>query len=104
MGTTKVGKPQVVTPRVPRVSCSLSYISRCKEMRVTVKKSNISSYGRVRWEVSINGKPVIMVRHENGEVWFTWCDKDFDICTVKMLSGSPLYETKALFKALSYTL
>ena len=75
-----------------------------KKMKVTIKKSNISSYGRVRWELSINGKPVIMVRHENGEVWFTWCDKDFDICTVKMLSGSPLYEAKALFKALSYTL
>lgn len=73
-------------------------------MRVTVKKSNISSYGRVRWVLSINGKPVIMVREENGEVWFTWCDKDFDTCTVKMLSGSPLYEAKALFKALSYTL
>lgn len=73
-------------------------------MKVTIKKSKLSSYGRVRWELSINGKPVIMVRHENGEVWFTWCDKDFDICTVKMLSGSPLYEAKALFKALSYTL
>ena len=73
-------------------------------MRVTVKKSNISSYGRVRWELSINGKPVIMVRHENGETWFTWCDKDFDICTVKTLPGSQLYELKALFKALSYTL
>lgn len=75
-----------------------------KKMKVTVKKSNLSSYGRVRWELSINGKPVIMVRHENGEVWFTWCDKDFDICTVKTLPGSPLYELKALFKALSYTL
>lgn len=73
-------------------------------MRVTVKKSNISSYGRVRWELSINGKPVIMVLQENGETLLTWCDKDFDICTVKILSGSPLYETKALFKALSYTL
>ena len=73
-------------------------------MKVTVKKSNISSYGRVRWELSINGKPVIMARQASGEVWFTWCDKDFDICTVKMLSGSPLYEAKALFKALSYTL
>lgn len=75
-----------------------------KEMKVTVKKSNISSYGRVRWELSINGKPVIMVLQENGETLLTWCDKDFDICTVKILSGSPLYETKALFKALSYTL
>ena len=73
-------------------------------MKVTIKKSNISSYGRVRWELSINGKPVITVPQENGETWFTWCDKDFDICTVKMFPGSPLYETKALFKALSYTL
>lgn len=73
-------------------------------MRVTVKKSNISSYCRVRWELSINGKPVIMARQANGEIWLTWCDKDFDICTVKMLPGSPLRDTKALFKALSYTL
>lgn len=73
-------------------------------MKVTVKKSNISSHGRIRWELSINGKPVIMVPQENGETWLTWCDKDFDICTVKMLSGSPLYELKALLKALSYTL
>ena len=73
-------------------------------MRVTVKKSNLSIFGRIRWELFINGKPVIMVPQENGETWFTWCDKDFDICTVKMLPDSPLYETKALFKALSYTL
>ena len=73
-------------------------------MRVTVKKSNISSYGRVRWELSINGKPVIMVPQENGETWLTWCDKDFDICTVKMLSNSTLYEMKSLLKGLSYIL
>lgn len=73
-------------------------------MRVTVKKSDLCSYGRIRWELSINGKPVIMVLQENGDTMLTWCDKDFDICTVKILSGSQLYETKALFKALSYTL
>ena len=73
-------------------------------MKVTIKKSKISSYVRVRWELSINGKPVMMVRQANGEIWLTWCDKDFDICTVKMFPGSPLYEAKALFKALSYTL
>ena len=73
-------------------------------MKVTIKKSKLSSYGRVRWELSINGKPVIMVRHANGDLCLTWCDKDFDICTVKMLPGAQLRETKALFKALSYTL
>lgn len=73
-------------------------------MRLTVKKANISSYCRARWEVSINGKPVIMARHANGDLCLTWCDKDFDICTIKMLPGTQLYETKALFKALSYTL
>lgn len=75
-----------------------------KKMRVTIKKSKLSSYGRIRWELSINGKPVIMARQPNGEIWLTWCDKDFDICTVKMFPGAPLYETKALLKALSYTL
>lgn len=73
-------------------------------MKVTIKKSKISSYGRVRWELSINGKPVIMARQPNGEIWLTWCDKDFDICTVKMFPSSQLYEIKALLKALSYTL
>ena len=73
-------------------------------MKVTIKKSKLSSYGRIRWEISINGKPVIMVRHANGELCLTWCDKDYDICTVKMFPGAALYETKALFKALSYTL
>lgn len=73
-------------------------------MRVTIKKSDISSYGRVRWELSINGKPVIMARQPNGQIWFTWCDKDFDICTVTMLSNSTLYEMKSLLKGLSYIL
>lgn len=73
-------------------------------MIITVKKSKLSSYGIVRWEVSINGKPVIMVRHANGDLCLTWCDKDFDICTVKLYRGAPLYELKALLKALSYTL
>lgn len=75
-------------------------------MKVTIKKSKISSYGCVRWEVSINGHPVIMNRipTSNGDLCLTWCDKDFDICTVKMYRGSQLYELKALFKALSYTL
>ena len=75
-------------------------------MKITVKKSKISSYGIVRWELFINGSPVpvIMVRNANGELCITWCDKDFDICTVKMYRGASLYELKALLKALSYTL
>lgn len=73
-------------------------------MKVTVKKSKISSYGRVRWELSINGKSIIMARNGNGELCLTWCDADFDICTVKMYRGASLYELKALLKALSYTL
>lgn len=75
-------------------------------MKVTIKKSKISSYGAVRWEVSINGHPVIMNRIPtgNGDLCLTWCDKNFDICTVKMFRGAPMSELKALFKALSYTL
>lgn len=75
-------------------------------MKITVKKSKLSSYGIARWEVFINGSPVpvIMVRNANGEICLTWCDADFDICTVKMYRGASLYELKALLKALSYTL
>lgn len=75
-------------------------------MCVTVKKSKLSSYGIVRWELFINGSPVpvIMVRNANGELCITWCDKDFDICTVKMCRGSSPSELKTLCKALSYTL
>lgn len=73
-------------------------------MKITVKKSKISSYKMPRWELSINGKPVIMARNGNGELCLTWCDKDFDICTVKMYRGSAPSELKTLCKALSYTL
>lgn len=75
-------------------------------MRVTVKKSKLSSYGIARWELFINGSPVpvIMVRNAMGELCITWCDKDFDVCTVKLYPGTQLCELKAFFKALSYTL
>lgn len=73
-------------------------------MKVAIKKSNLSGYGSIIWEISINGKPVFMVRHANGDLCLTWCDKDYDICTVKMFPGATLYEMKALLKALSYTL
>lgn len=77
-----------------------------KEMKVTIKKSKISSYGCARWEVTINDCPVhvFMVRNADGDICLTWCDKNFDICTVKMFRGAPMSELKALFKALSYTL
>lgn len=75
-------------------------------MKITVKKSNLSSYGCARWEVSINENPVTvsMVRHVNGDIALTWCDKDIDVCTVRMCRGSQLRELKALLKAISYTL
>ena len=75
-------------------------------MKLTIKKSKISSYGCVRWDVSINDNPVpvIMARDANGDLLLTWSDKDYDICTVKMCRGVQLYELKALCKALSYTL
>ena len=75
-------------------------------MKITVKKSKLSSYGVARWELFINGSPVpvIMVRNANGELCITWCDKDFDISTVKMYKGSAPSELRALCKALSYTL
>lgn len=75
-------------------------------MKLTIKKSKISSYGCVRWDVSINDNPVpvIMARDANGDLLLTWCDKDYVVCTVKMCRGEKLYELKALCKALSYTL
>lgn len=75
-------------------------------MKITIKKSNISSYGCARWEVTINDcpVPVFMARNADGDICLTWCDKDFDVCTVKMYRGTQLKEMKALFKALSCTL
>lgn len=75
-------------------------------MKIAVKKSKISSYGIVRWELSINDNPVpaIMVRDANGDLCVTWCDKQLDVCTVKMCRGASLNELKVLCKALSYTL
>lgn len=75
-------------------------------MRVTIKKSKLSSYGCVRWEVSVNENPVTvnMVRYANGDIALTWCDKDLDVCTVRMCRGSQLRELTALLKAISYTL
>ena len=75
-------------------------------MKITVKKSKLSSYGCVRWEISINENPVnvYMVRYADGDIALTWCDKDFDVCTVKMLRGVQLHELKVLLKAICYTL
>lgn len=75
-------------------------------MKIAVKKSKLSTYGCVRWEISINENPVTvnMVRYADGDIALTWCDKDFDVCTVKMLRGSQLHELKVLLKAISYTL
>lgn len=75
-------------------------------MKITVKKSKLSSYGVVRWELFINDNPVpvIMVRDAKGELCLTWCDRDLNVSTVKMCRGEKLYELKALCKALSYTL
>lgn len=85
---------------------SPAYIGGLYKMKLTIKKSKISSYGCVRWDVSINDNPVhvIMARDANGDLLLTWCDKDLDVCTVKMLRGSQLRELKALLKAISYTL
>lgn len=75
-------------------------------MKVTIKKSKISSYGCVRWEISINENPVkvFMACYADGDIALTWCDRSFDVCTVKMLRGSQLRELKVLLNAISYTL
>lgn len=75
-------------------------------MKLTIKKSKISSYGCVRWDVSINDNPVpvIMARDANGDLCVTWCDRQLNVCTVKMCRGVRLHELKALCMALSYTL
>lgn len=74
-------------------------------MKITAKKYKMYPSGAVKWHISIDNKcPVDMYRNGNNEICLTWCDKDFDICTVKMYRGASLYEIKALLKALSYTL
>lgn len=70
-------------------------------MRVTIKKAAAYKCGIVKWYVYIDGKaPAIMAREADGDLSVTWCDSDFDVCTVKMCRGAALRELKALFKAI----
>lgn len=74
-------------------------------MKITAKKYKAYPSGMFKWHISIDGKcPVDMYRNGNNEICLTWCDADFDICTVKMYRGSTLKELQTLLKALSYTL
>lgn len=74
-------------------------------MKLTAKKYKMYPSGLVKWHISVDNKfPVDMHRNANGEICLTWCDADFDICTVKMYRGSTLKELQTLLKALSYTL
>ena len=75
-------------------------------MKLTVKKSKLSTYGIVKWEISINNNPVpvIMARYADGNLCLTWCDRNLNVGTVKMCRGASSSDLKALCSALSYTL